>query len=59
LTSEPVVKRWKYFPHFGSTDVAAGSFSDLERLQGHRHTWYVGELFSNIGVESVASYARG
>ncbi|MCC6554666.1 MAG: FAD-dependent oxidoreductase [Polyangiaceae bacterium] len=54
----PAVARWRYFPHYAPGDLAAGCLSDLERLQGQRDTWYVGELVSNIGVESVASYAE-
>lgn len=59
LLGSPAITRWKYFPHYGSADLAAGCLSDLEALQGQRDTWYVGELVANIGVESVASYAEG
>lgn len=50
--------RWRYFPHFESSDVAAGCLGDLDRLQGQRQTWYAGEVISNIGVEVVASHAE-
>ncbi|XXF79067.1 FAD-dependent oxidoreductase [Myxococcaceae bacterium GXIMD 01537] len=52
------LKRWKYFPHFSSADVAAGCHARIEALQGRRSTWYAGEVVSLIGVESSASYSR-
>jgi hypothetical protein len=52
------VTSWKYFPHYESREVGAGYHGRLEALQGKRHTWYVGELMANIGVESAVTYAR-
>lgn len=52
------VTSWKYFPHYESREVEAGYHGRLEALQGKRHTWYVGELMANIGVESAVTYAR-
>jgi predicted NAD/FAD-binding protein len=55
VKGRPDLKRWKYFPHYASADLPC--LADVERMQGERNTWYVGELVSNIGVEAVASYA--
>jgi predicted NAD/FAD-dependent oxidoreductase len=52
------VERFRYFPHFSCADVAEGSLRALQQLQGERHTWYVGEAVSNIGVEAAASHAE-
>jgi predicted NAD/FAD-binding protein len=52
------VTSWKYFPHYESREVEAGYHGRLEGLQGKRHTWYVGEILANIGVESAVTYAR-
>jgi hypothetical protein len=53
------VTSWKYFPHYESREVEAGYHGRLEGLQGKRHTWYVGEIMANIGVEAAVTYARG
>jgi hypothetical protein len=52
------VTSWKYFPHYESREVEAGYHGRLEGLQGKRHTWYVGEILANIGVESAVTYSR-
>ncbi|MCK6591469.1 MAG: FAD-dependent oxidoreductase [Polyangiaceae bacterium] len=52
------VTSWKYFPHYESREVEAGYHGRLEGLQGKRHTWYVGEIMANIGVDSAVTYAR-
>jgi len=58
LTGEPIFRRWSYFPHFGAADLAAGCLGHLERRQGARSTFYLGEVLSGIGVESTAAYAE-
>ncbi len=57
VVAQSALHRWRYFPHFTSSDVAEGCLGELERLQGQRHCWYVGETVSNIGVEAAASHA--
>jgi len=59
LLGDPLVRRWSgYFPHFTPDDFAAGSVARIERLQGRRATFYIGEVLSNIGVESAITYAE-
>jgi hypothetical protein len=55
-----VVRRhaWRYFPHVGRDELDAGFYRRLEALQGHRRTWYCGELFAFSSVETVTAYAR-
>ena len=55
----PQITRWeRFFPHYGAAELAADYHTRLERLQGQRATFYAGELLSNLGVESAASYAE-
>jgi hypothetical protein len=54
----PVTKRWRYFPHVTCEDMAAGFYTRLEALQGHRATYYCGELLALGTVETVVDYAR-
>jgi hypothetical protein len=49
---------WRYFPHVSTADMAAGFYTDFERLQGLRQTWYVGELLAFPTVEHVVAYSR-
>jgi Flavin containing amine oxidoreductase len=59
VVDAPVVRRWPgYFPHFSSEDFAGGCLARIEQLQGVRSTFYAGEVVSNIGVESTATYAE-
>lgn len=51
-------KPWRYFPHVGSTDLAAGFQERLEALQGRQRTFYTGEIFCFSMVEAVVSHAR-
>jgi predicted NAD/FAD-binding protein len=55
-----VVRRhaWRYFPHVRRDELDAGFYSRIEALQGHRRTWFCGELFAFSSVETVVAYAR-
>ncbi len=50
--------RWPYFPHVGPEDFAAGFHRRLEALQGHRNTWYAGEILNFATVDHVAAWSR-
>lgn len=52
------VRRWKYFPHMSSDDMAAGYYNTLEGLQGTAHTYYAGEVMSFASIEVCARYAK-
>jgi hypothetical protein len=52
------VRRWKYFPHVGPTDMATGYYNTLEGMQGTRGTYYAGEVMSFASIEVCARYAR-
>ena len=49
---------WKYFPHFESDDVERGLPHRLEKLQGKRHTYYVGEIMDFSIIERVVRYSQ-
>lgn len=51
-------RRWKYLPHFGCADLAAGIYDRLEALQGRRRTYHVGSLPAFELVECNLDYAR-
>ncbi len=53
----PVTIRWRYFPHVGPEDMAAGFYSKLEGLQGRRATYYCGEILGFATVETTVAYA--
>jgi hypothetical protein len=52
------LRHWKYFPHVGAADMAAGFYNSLEGLQGTQHTYYAGELMAFSTIEICARYAR-
>jgi hypothetical protein len=54
----PLATRWRFFPHVGAADMAAGYYARLESLQGARATYYCGELLAFSCVETVVAYAR-
>lgn len=58
LMNEPQFRRWRYFPHFAGEQMADGYCARLERLQGQRSTYYVGEIVSNFGIELVSAGAE-
>jgi hypothetical protein len=52
------VRRWHYFPHVSTADMAAGFYEKLEAMQGRRRTFYCGEIMSFSTLECSARYAR-
>lgn len=59
ILDEPVVKRWPhYFPHVSGHDFMSGFFQRVDRLQGHRGTYYSGETVAGTSVSLVTSYAE-
>jgi len=52
------VRRWRYFPHVSTADMAAGFYEKLEALQGENRTFYCGEIMSFSTLECSARYAR-
>jgi phytoene dehydrogenase-like protein len=53
-----VARRWRYFPHVSTDDIAGGFYRRLEALQGTRRTVYCGEILAFGAVETVVAYAR-
>ncbi len=51
-------KRWAYFPHFDTNDLAAGIYDRLESLQGANRTAYTGGLLAFETVETVVEYSK-
>jgi predicted NAD/FAD-dependent oxidoreductase len=52
------VRRWRYFPHVRTGDMAHGFYEKLEAMQGQRRTFYAGEIMSFSTLECSARYAR-
>lgn len=52
------VRRWRYFPHVNTADMAAGFYEKLEAMQGRQRTFYCGEIMSFSTLECSARYAR-
>ncbi|KAI0686941.1 FAD/NAD-P-binding domain-containing protein [Cytidiella melzeri] len=58
------IRKWDYFPHFASSDLAGGIYASYNALQGQRHTYYSSGLngFETVefairaGKDLVASY---
>jgi hypothetical protein len=51
-------KRWRYFPHVGPAEMAAGFYDELEGLQGAGGTYYAGEVMQFATIEECARYSR-
>jgi hypothetical protein len=51
-------RRWRYFPHVTTTDMAGGYYEQLEGLQGENGTYYAGEVMSFASVELCARYSK-
>lgn len=51
-------RRWRYFPHVGPADMAAGFYEQLEGLQGVRGTYYGGEVMQFATIEQCVRYSR-
>jgi len=49
---------WKYFPHFSTKSLKAGSYDKLKKLQGKQHTYYAGELLNFSCVGFTSEYAE-
>jgi protoporphyrinogen oxidase len=49
---------WHYFPHVSASNLREGFYRDFENLQGHRRTWYAGELLAFPTVEHVVAYSQ-
>ncbi|OZM70810.1 hypothetical protein CFN78_23090 [Amycolatopsis antarctica] len=58
VTEVLVVRRWPFFPHFASEDVADGIYDRLEALQGRRRTYHVGGLPAYELIETTVAYSR-
>jgi hypothetical protein len=52
------LRRWRYFPHVETDDIAGGYYRRLEALQGQNRTLYCGEILAFAAVETVVEYAR-
>jgi cytochrome P450/thioesterase domain-containing protein/acyl carrier protein len=51
-------RHWKFMPHFGSADLAAGIYDRIEQLQGRHRTFHVGSLPAFELIECNLDYAR-
>lgn len=51
-------RKWEYFPHVGSLDMAAGWFDRVEALQGRERTWYTGGQLDFDIVEGAVSFSK-
>lgn len=58
IRQEYVRKDWKFLPHFGPDDLAAGVLDRIEAMQGDLHTFHVGSLPAFELVECVIGYAE-
>ncbi|MEU7768122.1 thioesterase domain-containing protein [Nocardia sp. NPDC049190] len=58
LTEVLYVRRWPYFPHFASEDLADGIYDKLEALQGRRRTYHVGGLPGFEMIETTIAHAH-
>ncbi|KAL2641753.1 hypothetical protein R1flu_009340 [Riccia fluitans] len=52
-----VQRKFRYFPHVTSTDMAEGFYDKLEELQGENNTYFVGALMAFELTERNASYS--
>lgn len=50
-------RQWKYMPHFGCADLAAGIYDRIEEIQGRHRTYHVGSLPAFELVECNLDYA--
>jgi hypothetical protein len=58
LVKVVAARRWSYFPHVETADMADGFYDRLEGLQGQRRTYYCGEIMSFSTLECCARYTR-
>jgi len=50
-------RRWSFFPHFPSAFIRAGGLAELDRWQGERHTYVIGEALSFATMARVSEHA--
>ena len=50
-------RRWSFFPHFPCEAVRAGALAEIDRGQGERHTYLVGEALSFASLARVVELA--
>ncbi|WP_459546294.1 thioesterase domain-containing protein [Nocardia sp. X0981] len=58
VTEVLLVRRWPYFPHFASADLAEGVYEKFEGRQGVRRTYHVGGLLGFEMIETTIAHAR-
>ena len=58
LKKVALVRRWKYFPHVDSSEMASGYYDTLEGMQGANSTYYAGEIMSFATMEICARYSK-
>lgn len=51
-------KRWDFFPHVSSLEMARGFYSKVENMQGQNGTFYVGGWLDFELTENCVSYSR-
>lgn len=51
-------EQWPYFGHVSPKDFKEGFFRDLEELQAHRNTYWVGGFTNFELVEAIVCYAK-
>jgi hypothetical protein len=52
------IRKWKYFPHFSSADLADGIYDRMEARQGNLNTYIAGEIMNFSTVEMVTRYSK-
>jgi hypothetical protein len=57
LAGVRAVRRWRFFPHFSSAFMRAGGLAELDRWQGERGTYLIGEVLSFATMARVAEHA--
>ena len=57
LVAVRALRRWRFFPHFTSAFIAAGSMRELDRWQGQHATFLVGEALSFSTMARVTEHA--
>ena len=58
VTHTLVEKRWTYFPHVSSEELARGFYGRLHALQGLRGTYLTGAVLNFETVEHAAAHAQ-
>jgi phytoene dehydrogenase-like protein len=50
-------RRWQFFPHFSTAFFESGGLGQIDRWQGQRRTWLIGEVLSFATMARVADLA--